>query len=142
MVRVAHECHLLRVDRLLLRHFTRLQCDSLLLDVHRGAGGVLVAAHGLYGASSFGTLLLCKAHIFWLHHVGRHAQGFLMTAVSRTCCTDGLNLGLLHGHHVERLLRRYGIKNIVIGCLLSTEISIIIVQCIQNFAKCFVEARI
>lgn len=68
--------------------------------MHRCACGVLVAAHGLHGATSLRTLLLCKAHIFRLHHVGRHAQRLLMTSVRSSSCANGLHFGLLHGHHV------------------------------------------
>lgn len=100
VVRVTDECHLLGVHRLLLRHFTRLHCDALLLDVHGRAGGVLVGTHRLHGAASLGTLLLSEAHIFRLHHVRGHAQRLLVTTMSAASRANGLHFGLLHGHHV------------------------------------------
>jgi hypothetical protein len=98
--------------------------------MHGSAGGVLVATHGLYGATSLRTLLLSEAHIFWLHHVGGHAQRLLMATVCSTGRANGLYFGLLHSHHVKRLFRWNGIENIVIGRFLSTKIGIVIVQCI------------
>ena len=111
--------------------------------MHRGAGSVLIAAaQGLNGAASLRTLLLGEAHVLRLHHVRGHAQRLLMPSMRATSGANRLHLGLLHGHHVQGLLRRYRIQNIVIGRILPTHVRIVIAQRVQNFAECFVQARI
>lgn len=111
--------------------------------MHRGAGSVLIAAaQGLNGTASLRTLLLGEAHVLRLHHVRGHAQRLLMPSMRATSGADRLHLGLLHGHHVQGLLRRYRIQNIVIGRILPTHVRIVIAQRVQNFAECFVQARI
>lgn len=80
VVRVAHECHLLGVNRFLLADFTGLYRDTLWLHVDRAASALV--AHGvvvrLAMLAALRRLLLGETHILGLHHIGRHAKRFLM----------------------------------------------------------------
>lgn len=131
LVRVTHVRHLLCVQRFLLAQLARLYCDSLLAPMNWcSTSSVLVVswAYILYSSCSFRTLLLCKRHVLWLHHIRRHTECLLVTSMADSRSSNGLDLCLLHSHHIQGLFGCNCIQNIMISSLLSTEIGIIIIQ--------------
>ena len=145
LMRVTHIRHLLSIQRFLFAQFARLHSDTLLASMNWCASScVLVVSwsHILGSSCSLWSLLLSKRHIFWLHHVRRHAKCLLVTSMANTRCSYSLNLSLLHSHHIKGFLRCNSIQNIMVGCLLPTKIGIVIIQSVQNFAKCFIQTWI
>ena len=88
--------------------------------------------------STLRRLLLRDAHVLRLHHVGRHAQRFLVVrhAANRS------DLRLLDVDHVQRFFRWGSIVNILVCCLLTTKIGIVIAQSVEHFAEGLVQPRV
>lgn len=139
VVGITDKSHLLRIERLLFVDFTGLNGEALGLDVHSTASTLIVRDRVVRCTyASLRRLLLSDAHILGLHHVRGHAQSFLVVRHS----ADGADLRLLDAHHVQRLFRRHRVVDIVVCCLLSTEIGVVIIQCVEHLAKCLVQPRV
>lgn len=125
MVRITHKSHLLGVHWLLLIYLAGLYSNPLRL--HMNCATIALARHrvllGLPG-TALRRLLLREAHVLGLHHVGGHGKRLLMMR----CPTNRANLRLLYAHHIQRLLWRHCMMNIVVYGLLPTKVGVIIVK--------------
>lgn len=54
---------------------------------------------------------------------------------------NGTNLGLLDIHNIQRLFRGRPIMNILVCCLLTTEVGIVVTQRVEHFAEGLVQSR-